>query len=110
MNKKLYLTLATAATLLAGCGKDSPSKDNTEALLIDKDIFPNGVMLYLDTDGNPETAEAGFEVSCSDGTYSVKAHLEIFNEAKIGTYKTIAQWHKVVDKDYLKVKYVKIKE
>ena len=113
--KKLYTLLCIGALMLSGCqDKDANETKNeasekwkqTEALLlhVDKYIEPwdhrnhqyTTAQLYFDTDGNPETAEAMLILT---GKSNKKA-LNIFNNAKIGTYKTLQEWEETLCEKY----------
>ena len=116
-NKSLYSLLIAGTLMLCGCevkthkeNDDADWKKN-EAMLInvEKDIKLSSLssycsaFFYFDTDGNPETAELLLSVA----TQSKDAPLNIFNNAKIGSYKTIKEWENLLAEKHAYRKWTK---
>ena len=96
--KGIYSLLLLGTLLFCGCDNKNESTirnadwKKAEALLLhsEKQAVRHNTdsFYYFDTDGNPETAEAMLHLISP----SEKTHLRYFNNAKIGTYRTLEEW------------------
>ena len=108
--KNAYTLLLIGALTLCGCDTKNesemrqPNWKEKEALLLhsEKEIVRHDFIhsfFYFDTDGNPDTAEEMLHLISPNED----AHLRYFNNAKIGTYKTLKEWENALtgEKDYI---------